>query len=128
MIVSDAVVVVPGGIGTLLELTIAWQLLQVRKLDDVPLILVGEMWADLLAWARAAMLRADAPLADAADFAIPHCVRTLDETVALIRACRAARAAAERRSEIPATSRVLLKLALTRTQDPKAIQVYFDTY
>lgn len=28
----------------------------------------------------------------------------------------------------PAKSRVLLKLALTRTQDPKAIQVYFDTY
>jgi len=30
MIISDAFVVVPGGIGTLLELSLAWQLLQVR--------------------------------------------------------------------------------------------------
>jgi hypothetical protein len=28
----------------------------------------------------------------------------------------------------PAKARVLLKLALTKTQDPKAIQTYFDTY
>ena len=39
MIVSDAFVVVPGGIGTLLELSLAWQLLQVRKLYNTPLIL-----------------------------------------------------------------------------------------
>src|SRR5438067_3985100 len=32
MIVSDAFVVVPGGIGSLLEMSLAWQLLQVRKL------------------------------------------------------------------------------------------------
>src|SRR3954471_7703270 len=48
MIVSDAFVVVPGGIGTLLELSLAWQLLQVRKLYNTPLILVGKMWAELV--------------------------------------------------------------------------------
>src|SRR5947208_1351984 len=32
MIVSDAFMVVPGGIGTLLDMSLAWQLLQVRKL------------------------------------------------------------------------------------------------
>jgi predicted Rossmann-fold nucleotide-binding protein len=32
MIASDAFVVIPGGIGTLLELSLVWQLLQVRKL------------------------------------------------------------------------------------------------
>ncbi|MBY0280043.1 LOG family protein [Candidatus Binatia bacterium] len=89
MIVSDAFVVVPGGIGTLLELALAWQLLQVRKLYNVPLILVGDMWTGLVAWAREAMLRDDARLADAPDFAIPRCVRTVDETVALIRSSRA---------------------------------------
>ena len=50
MIVSDAFVVVPGGIGTLLELSLAWQLLQVRKLYNTPLILVGKMWAELVEW------------------------------------------------------------------------------
>jgi L-asparaginase/Glu-tRNA(Gln) amidotransferase subunit D len=28
----------------------------------------------------------------------------------------------------PAKARVLLKLALTKSQDPTAIQTYFDTY
>src|SRR4029453_7603985 len=52
MIISDAFVVVPGGIGTLLELSLAWQLLQVRKLYNTPLILVGKMWAELVEWSR----------------------------------------------------------------------------
>src|SRR5499427_8483506 len=43
MIVSDAFVVVPGGIGSLLELSLAWQLLQVRQLYNTPLIVVGKM-------------------------------------------------------------------------------------
>jgi predicted Rossmann-fold nucleotide-binding protein len=33
VLVSDAFVVVPGGIGTVLELAMIWQLLQVRKLN-----------------------------------------------------------------------------------------------
>jgi len=90
MIVSDAFVVVPGGIGTLLELSLAWQLLQVRKLNNVPLILVGDMWADLVDWGRRWMLREGGALADEADFAIPRCARDVDETIALIRASRAA--------------------------------------
>jgi len=38
MIVSDAFVDVPGGIGTLPEMSLVWQLLQVRKLFATPLI------------------------------------------------------------------------------------------
>ena len=57
MIMSDAFVVVPGGIGTLLELSLAWQLLQVRKLYNTPLILVGKMWAELVEWGRRSMLQ-----------------------------------------------------------------------
>ncbi|HEY2799206.1 MAG TPA: LOG family protein [Chthoniobacterales bacterium] len=95
MIISDAFVVVPGGIGTLLELSLVWQLLQVRKLYNTPLILVGNMWADLVAWARRAMLREGSELASDVDFRIPHCVNTTEETIAFIRENRVAWLAAQ---------------------------------
>ena len=90
MIVSDAFVVVPGGIGTLLELSLAWQLLQVRKLYNTPLVLVGKMWPELVEWGRRFMLQQGSELASEPDFAIPHCVDTIGEAVALIRENRAA--------------------------------------
>jgi uncharacterized protein (TIGR00730 family) len=95
MIASDAFVVVPGGIGTLLELSLAWQLLQVRKLYNTPLVLVGKMWADLVEWGRRTMLIEGSELASDVDFTIPHCVNTIHETVALIRENRAAWLAAQ---------------------------------
>ncbi|MCK5628761.1 LOG family protein [Candidatus Bathyarchaeota archaeon] len=52
MRLSKAVVVAPGGVGTLLELFYTWQLLQVKKITRVPIILFGEMWVDLLRWIR----------------------------------------------------------------------------
>ncbi|HEX5491278.1 MAG TPA: LOG family protein [Candidatus Udaeobacter sp.] len=85
MILSDAFVVVPGGIGTLLELSLAWQLLQVRKLYNTPLILVGKMWAELVAWGRQSMLQKGNELASEIDFTIPLCVNTIDDCVAVIR-------------------------------------------
>src|SRR5215831_2841743 len=85
MIASDAFVVVPGGIGTLLELSLAWQLLQVRKLYNTPLILIGKMWAELVEWSHRTMLIEGSELASNVDFTIPRCVNTIDETVALIR-------------------------------------------
>lgn len=87
MVASDAFVVVPGGIGSLLEMSLAWQLLQVRKLYNTPLILVGKMWAGLVGWARESMLE-NAGLASPEDFEIPHCVNTIEETIALIHASR----------------------------------------
>jgi uncharacterized protein (TIGR00730 family) len=90
MIASDAFVVVPGGLGTLLELSLAWQLLQVRKLYNTPLILVGKMWTDLVEWGRRTMLIEGNELASDVDFTIPHCVNTIDETIALIQENRAA--------------------------------------
>ena len=89
MIVSDAFVVVPGGIGTLLEMSIAWQLLQVRNLYNTPLILVGKMWAELVEWAGRTMSREGSELASPIDFTIPRCVNTVAEIVALIRENRA---------------------------------------
>lgn len=95
MIISDAFVVVPGGIGTLLELSLAWQLLQVRRLYNTPLILVGKMWAELVEWSRRTMLKEGNELASDIDFKIPHCVNTIEETVALIRESRNAWLAAQ---------------------------------
>jgi len=95
MIISDAFVVVPGGIGTLLELSLAWQLLQVRKLYNTPLILVGKMWAELVEWSRRSMLRKGNELASEIDFGIPHCVNTIEEAVAIIHENRAAWLAAQ---------------------------------
>jgi len=96
MIISDAFVVVPGGIGTLLELSLAWQLLQVRKLYNTPLILVGKMWAELVEWGRRSMLRKGNELASEIDFTIPHCVNTIEEAVVIIRENRAAWLAAQK--------------------------------
>ena len=90
MILSDAFVVVPGGVGTLLEMSLVWQLLQVRKLYNTPLILVGKMWPELVEWGRRSMLREGSELASEIDFTIPLCVNTIEETVALIQQNRAA--------------------------------------
>lgn len=49
---ADAVVVAPGGVGTLLELLYTWQLLQVHMIQDIPIILLGKMWQDLVHWIK----------------------------------------------------------------------------
>ncbi|HJS75410.1 MAG TPA: LOG family protein [Vicinamibacteria bacterium] len=86
VLASDAFLVTPGGIGTVLEMVMIWQLLQVRHLENTPLILVGKMWPGLVAWARTAMLSTEPPLASPEDLAIPVCVPDADEAIARIRA------------------------------------------
>ena len=86
VLTSDAFVVAPGGIGTVLELMMIWQLLQVKHVHDTPLILVGKMWAKLVEWARAHLLTSQPPLASPEDMRIPRCVDTADDAIALIRA------------------------------------------
>ena len=85
---SDAFVVAPGGIGTVLESMMVWQLLQVRHVADAPLIFVGGMWPGLVEWARSSMLASDPPLASAEDFDLPQCVPGADEAIAIIRGRR----------------------------------------
>jgi uncharacterized protein (TIGR00730 family) len=85
VIASDAFVVVPGGIGTVLEMLMVWQLLQVRHVDDVPLILVGRMWKGLIEWATTAMLDPRLALANPQDLQIPRCLDTADEAIAVVR-------------------------------------------
>jgi uncharacterized protein (TIGR00730 family) len=83
VLTSDAYVVCPGGIGTVLELSMIWQLLQVKHLQDTPLILVGHMWNELVEWGKKNLLKPELRLANAEDLAIPQCVATADEAIAL---------------------------------------------
>jgi uncharacterized protein (TIGR00730 family) len=85
VLTSDAFVVAPGGIGTVLELMMVWQLLQVKHLHDTPLILVGRLWAGLVDWAAANLVAAQPPLVNPEDLTIPRCVNTADEAIAFIR-------------------------------------------
>jgi uncharacterized protein (TIGR00730 family) len=84
-VASDAFVVTPGGIGTVLETLMIWQLLQVRHLNNVPLILVGKMWRGLIDWTTSAMLDPRLQLANPEDLQIPQCVDTADEAIAIVR-------------------------------------------
>ncbi len=85
VLMSDAFIVAPGGIGTVLESTMIWQLLQVGHLQDTPLIFAGKMWQGLVDWADVQMLRPGFELASPEDMKIPQCVDTADEAIALIR-------------------------------------------
>lgn len=85
VLTSDAYVVTPGGVGTVLELMLIWQLLQVKHVHDAPLILVGSMWSELVDWARKNLLNPELNLASPEDISIPVCVSTADQVIALLR-------------------------------------------
>lgn len=85
VLTSDLFIVAPGGIGTVLETMMIWQLLQVKHVHATPLILVGKMWAELVEWAKKHLLSTQPPLANAHDLDIPLCVNTADEAIALVR-------------------------------------------
>ena len=82
---SSAFIVVPGGLGTMLETAMIWQLCQVKHVSGIPLIFLGEMWEDLVAWARRHMLGGERNLASPQDLDIPICVPTVAEAVEIIR-------------------------------------------
>lgn len=52
----DAFVVTPGGIGTLLEMALIYQLVQVDHMDKKPIICVGRMWRTFKQWIEEEML------------------------------------------------------------------------
>ena len=85
VLASDAFIVVPGGIGTVLETMMIWQLLQVQKMHDTPLILAGRMYAELVEWCRKSMLQPDCPLASPQDMSIPVCVNDGPSIIPIIR-------------------------------------------
>ena len=93
VLASDAFIVAPGGIGTVLETVMIWQLLQVRHLERTPLILVGKMWPGLIDWVRDEMLSFETSLISPEDVDIPICVANSDEAIAIIRSHKEAQRA-----------------------------------
>lgn len=85
VLASDAFIVAPGGIGTVLETMMIWQLLQVRHLERTPLILVGKLWPPLVDWVRDSMLNFETPLINSEDVDIPICVASADDAIEIIR-------------------------------------------
>jgi predicted Rossmann-fold nucleotide-binding protein len=84
MRLSHAVVVAPGGIGTLLELMYVWQLLQVGMIEPRPVILLDrELWTGLIAWMREQQL--DKRFISPGDLDHIHLVDTPREVVKIIR-------------------------------------------
>lgn len=102
VLASDAFIVAPGGLGTVLETAMIWQLVQVRHLDSTPLILVGKMWPGFIEWASSQMLGFETPLASPSDFDIPVCVADADEAIAIIREHRSGWAATQKARNAPA--------------------------
>ena len=49
---ANAVVIAPGGVGTMLEFLYIWQLLQVKMIRHIPIILLGKMWSDFVSWIK----------------------------------------------------------------------------
>lgn len=53
MRLSNCIVCTPGGIGTLLELFFAWQLIQVKHMEPRPIILLDkEFWSGIIDWMK----------------------------------------------------------------------------
>ncbi|MEA2489138.1 MAG: hypothetical protein QOH21_930 [Acidobacteriota bacterium] len=79
---SSAFIVMPGGIGTALELFMVWQLLQVKHMKEHPLILVGTMWPGLIDWIRGTMI--ERGLVSSPDLDVVKVVGSSKEAVPLI--------------------------------------------
>ncbi|MDX1414321.1 MAG: alpha/beta fold hydrolase [Candidatus Promineifilaceae bacterium] len=45
---NDGMIVLPGGIGTLSEMSLAWSFLQVGEIDPRPLVLLGNSWRETM--------------------------------------------------------------------------------
>ncbi|MFP3832357.1 hypothetical protein SAMN05421768_103389 [Chryseobacterium joostei] len=82
---SQGFVVMPGGFGTLDELTEAMTLIQTNKIGKFPIVLVGsEFWGGLLDWFKATLLKESMIAED--DLDLYRVVDTADEAVAHIKA------------------------------------------
>ena len=45
---SDGVIVMPGGIGTLTELSLVWNFLQVGEISYRPMVAIGDLWENVI--------------------------------------------------------------------------------
>lgn len=85
MRLSHAVIVAPGGIGTLLELMYVWQLIQVGMVEPRAVILLDRsLWGGLVSWMQQEMLGRH--LVSPQDFSCIHCVDTPEEALPFVKA------------------------------------------
>jgi len=81
---SQGIVVMPGGFGTLDELFEAITLIQTKKIEKFPVILVGtHFWNGLLEWIKATLLEQYETIS-AKDLDLIHVVDTSDEVIAIL--------------------------------------------
>lgn len=73
----DAVIALPGGVGTLAEMAIVWSALQTEQ-RPVPLVLLGECWPPVLGVLREQLVIGDG------DFDLLRVAETPEEAVALV--------------------------------------------
>lgn len=83
VLLSNVMVVAPGGIGTLLELYYSWQLVQVHHICETQIILLGKMWPELIAWMKKWQLRRK--FVNPEDFGFVHFAATPAEAMKIIR-------------------------------------------
>lgn len=82
LIESDAYVALPGGLGTLGEVVVAWNLFQTASIPLRPLILVGPSWREVLQSLRSGVR------VETEDLALLRCVDTVDEVLPLLHSVR----------------------------------------
>ena len=80
---ANAVVVAPGGIGTLLELCYTWQLMQVKMISHIPIILIGDMWSDFGIWIKNWALKNN--FLDKKDFRLLHLVNNYTDALKILK-------------------------------------------
>ncbi|MFC7346614.1 TIGR00730 family Rossman fold protein [Chryseobacterium zhengzhouense] len=82
---SQGFIVMPGGFGTLDELTEALTLIQTNKIGKFPIVLVGsEFWSGLLGWFKETLLKEG--MISEGDLDLYRVVDSADEAVAHIKA------------------------------------------
>ena len=84
MRITHSVVVVAGGVGTLLELFYTWQLIQVKHIEPRPFLLYGkDMWQGLMDWIEKEPLGRQ--LISQSDFDSIKIVDSVEEVLAILK-------------------------------------------
>jgi uncharacterized protein (TIGR00730 family) len=78
LLVTDAWLAVAGGVGTLAEIAVAWNLLQMDHVPPRPLVLVGPRWRAVLATVERELV------VGPRDLALPRVADTPEHAMALI--------------------------------------------
>jgi len=82
---TSAVIVMPGGYGTLDEMFETLTLVQTHKIESMPIVLMGrDYWAGLVDWLKAKMLD-ETGYIDAADIDLMHITDDPEEAVRVIK-------------------------------------------